>query len=158
MWNSSSYQPEFAYTGGVAGFSDGSFYPTTEYPAVEGGYYEEPVGDAGVTVDATTDLDQLEGKWIERLYLPVESAAVTALTFDGFEDRVWLGGDDVRGPPRRFCRWIRVLGFYSASCVVFPTQGRLTSHSMLDLSLLTAVQAHTTEIVQLLPCYKCVKP
>jgi hypothetical protein len=48
---------------------------------------------------------------------------------------------------------------FPAWAVVVPhPQGRLTSHSMLDLSMLTAVQAHATEIVQLLPCYKYGRP
>jgi hypothetical protein len=96
MWSGPGYPQEFAYSGSVAGYNERQFYPSTEYSGQEGGYYDESAGNTGAAADAGTDLDQLEGKWIERLYLPVESGAITALTFDGFEDRVWLGGDDVR--------------------------------------------------------------
>jgi hypothetical protein len=41
-------------------------------------------------------------------------------------------------------------------CVRVVTQGRLTSHSMIDLSLLSAVQAHDSEILGVSPCYRYI--
>jgi hypothetical protein len=55
----------------------------------------DPYDDGGGAddVEAEPSVDDMEGTWMQRVTLP--TAPASALCFDGVEDRVWFGTDEV---------------------------------------------------------------
>lgn len=76
---------------GSAAFFPQESYEDTGTADVYSSHPEEGGGEGEGT--------DMEGVWMERLSLPVETAVTSALAFDAYEERLWLGGEDVSSVP-----------------------------------------------------------